>query len=330
MRFAQPESLLWLVPWLGLALFVLLRERDRRARAAAFAQVPMLSRLVRGHDPRRVAVRLGLVLAGGALGLVALAGPRWGLRPERVETVGVDVVFAVDLSASMNARDLPPSRLEVARLELSDMIRRLEGNRLALVGFAGRAYAFSPLTTDTGATDLFLETLSPRTIPIPGTALGDALRAALDRFPPQGPGGFIVLLTDGEDHHSDPLEAARQAASRGVRVLAVGIGTPSGGRVPDPEGEGSLRDEEGREVVSRLGEETLQEIARITGGSYLRLSPGGEAARRVVQAVRGGQARTMDSRLENRLRERYQVFLALALGLILAGRAMAESPEESA
>ena len=326
MDFARPEQLWWLAPWLGLALLVLFRERARRALTSTFAASAMLGRLVWGRDPRRVTLRLGLVLLGGALGLVALAGPRWGLRPERLEVRGVDVVFAVDLSASMNATDLQPSRMEAARLELGDMIRHLEGNRLALVGFAGRAYAVAPLTMDSGATELFLEGLTPDAIPIPGTAIGDAVNAALDRLPEEGEEAFVVLLTDGEDHHSRPLEAAREAAKRGVRLLAVGIGTPEGGTVPDPGQEGrDLRDAEGRAVRSRLDEPALRQMAALTGGLYVRLGPGGAASRQGVEAIRAGQARTLEARTESRCGEPYQLFLALAVALILAGRLLPEA-----
>lgn len=325
MDLVRPEQLGWLVAWLGLALLVLFRERARRALASTLAAPAMLGRLVEGRDPRRAALRLGLVLFGGAVGLVALAGPRWGLRPERLEVRGVDVVFAVDLSASMKATDLPPSRIEAARLELGDMIRQLEGNRLGLVGFAGRAYAFAPLTLDSGATELFVEGLDPEAIPVPGTALGDAVRVALERLPDEGKEAFVVLLTDGEDHHSQPLEAAREAARRGVRLLVVGLGSPQGAVVPDPgQGGQALRDAEGRVVHSRLDEVTLRQMAALTGGLYVRQGPGGAACRRVVETVRAGQARTLEARIQSRRVERYQVFLALAVALILAGRLVPE------
>ncbi len=325
MDLARPEHLGWLAAWLALALLVTFRERARRALAATLAAPAMLGRLVRGRDPRRIDLGLGLVLLGGAVGLVALAGPRWGLRPERTEVRGVDVVFAVDLSASMSATDLPPSRIEAARLELGDMIRQLQGHRLGLVGFAGRAYAMAPLTMDSAATELFTEGLGVDAIPVPGTALGDAVRVAVDRLPEEGEEGFVVLLTDGEDHHSQPLEAAREAARRGIRLLVVGIGTPEGTTVPDPDQGGQdLLDAEGRAVRSRLDEATLREMAAASGGLYTRLGPGGTASRQVVAAVRAGQARTLEARFQERRVERYQVFLALAVALILAGRLVPE------
>lgn len=329
MRFAHPEQLLWLLAWLAMVLFLVQRNRARAAMAQAFARLPMLRRLLEGREPGRTALRLGLVLLGAALGVLALAGPRWGLRPERVESRGTDVMFAVDVSTSMGARDYSPDRMEAARRELRELARLLAGNPMGLVAFAGSAFPFSPLTTDSGATDLFLDNLDLGSVPIPGTAIGDALRTALERIPTGDTGGYIVLLTDGEDHHSQPLEAARACASRGVRVIALGIGTPEGEAVPEVDAEGrpagELLDEEGKPVRSRLDEETLREVARITEGAYFRVQPGSDAAEGAAAAIRQGQTRALDSRDENRLRERFQVFLALGLGLVLAGRLIPEA-----
>lgn len=329
MRFAHPEVLGFLVAWALLAAFLAYRHRARAAMAAAFARLPMLQRLLEGREPRRTALRLGLVLLGGALGVVALAGPRWGVRMERVETRGTDVMFAVDVSNSMAAQDFQPNRMEAARRELRELMGLLQGNRMGLVAFAGAAFTFSPLTTDAGAAELFLEGVSPEAVPIPGTALGDALRAAMDRFPSDSSGGYVVLLTDGEDHHSDPLGAARAAAERGIRVIALGIGTPEGEAVPEIDARGvpigQLLDAEGQPVRSSLDEKTLQEIARITDGAYFRVQPGGDAARQAAEAIRQGETRALDARNESRHTERFQLFLALALALVLAGRLLPEA-----
>lgn len=329
MRFAYPDQLGWLLAWLALGLFLVQRNRARAAMAAAFAQLPMLRRLLEGREPRRTALRLGLVLLGGAVGVVALAGPKWGLRMERVETRGTDVMFAVDVSTSMAAQDFSPNRMEAARRELQELMRLLQGNRMGLVAFAGAAFTFSPLTTDSGATELFLDGVSPAAVPIPGTALGDALRAAMERFPADSGTGYIVLLTDGEDHHSDPLGAARAAAQRGIRVITLGIGTPEGDAVPELDAQGrpmgQLVDEGGEPVRSRLDEKTLQEIARITDGAYFRVQPGADAARQAADAIRKGETRALDARNESRYQERFQLFLALAVGLILMGRLLPEA-----
>lgn len=321
MHFARPEQLWWLLAVVALALFAARRERARASLLASFAGAPMLARLAADYSARRAAVKTGLVMAALASLVVALAGPQWGSRMVTVERQGVDVMLAVDCSTSMNAQDVKPSRLDVARRELGDLVKQLEGNRLGLVGFAGTAFTFCPLTLDMSATHLFLDQLDANAMPIPGTALGDAIRVSVQSFPKDDPNKkVVVLLTDGEDHRSDPIDAAREAAKQGITIHTVGIGNPNGEPIPEREDSGRggyVRDSSGKVVMSRLDDATLKEIAKTTGGQYVHVDgTSTDALAPVVSAISGAEKRKLEETLQRRYVERFQWFVLAALMLI--------------
>ncbi|MBI3926595.1 MAG: VWA domain-containing protein [Armatimonadetes bacterium] len=325
MTFARPELLLCLLPLILLGLLLLARERGRARLLGRFMQEPMLVRLAQGYSASRAYLVLTLELLGLAVLVVALAGPQWGAEMVKVESKGLDVIFAVDCSHSMLARDFAPNRMEAAKRELGLLMERLRGNRMGLVGFAGQAHVFCPLTLDLGATRLFLEQLDDNAVPIPGTAIGDGIRACLDLFGKDADGAsrVIILLTDGEDHHSEPLKAAEEAAQRGVTIFTIGLGTAEGARLPDPQAaQDFLRDDEGQVVVSRLGEKTLQEIARLTGGTYQR-AEGPDPLAPVVDAIQRMERRKLEERLHLQYEERFQIFLGVGLGLLALARIVA-------
>ena len=285
------------LPWLGylalmpLALGVIglgsYRRWQRLRKVLAGAELERWRLILRARLRALILVCFGLTLA-----ICAGAGPYWGQRSAMLEAAGVNVIGVVDLSASMNARDYHPSRLEVAKLELSRLFEQLKGQRLGVVGFAGIPVTLLPLTGDYTAAKMAVEALDVSSIPVPGTAMGDGIRVALERLGRAG--GVLVLLSDGEDYHSEPIQAARQAARRGVAIVCVGIGTEKGCQVPDWKDEkgADIRDAQGQVVTSCLDAKTLQEIASITGGRYFRLEAGNERnIEAVMSVVRSCQAR---------------------------------------
>lgn len=324
MHMSHPEQLWWLVAVAAFAAFAARREKVRAALLATFARGPMLARMTSDYSPQRASVKIVLLVAALASLVMALAGPQWGSRMVTVQRQGIDVVVAVDCSSSMNAEDVKPSRLQVARRELGDLVKQLEGNRLGLVGFAGTAFTFCPLTLDISATHLFLEQLDANSMPVPGTSLGDAIRTAMQTFPKNDPNKkVIVLLTDGEDHRSDPLGAAREAAKAGITIHTVGIGNATGEPIPErnENGSGYVRDSDGKVVMSRLDETTLKEIARLTGGLYTHVDgTTSEALAPVVTAVNGSEKRNLAETLQRRHLERFQIFVALGLALLVLER----------
>src|SRR5262245_54673189 len=276
MSFERPEWL-WLLAALPILVLLEWRAGSRAARLAARLAgerregVLLEQRLPGG---RRVGAALRIV----ALGLLAIgaAGPEWGYQLVRRSAFGAEVVLAVDVSASMDVRDVPPSRLEEARREALAVLDHLQGSKVGVVAFAGDAVRLCPLTLDRSAARLVLESLSSGTVSTPGTDLGRGLRAAARLLPPRRRSEqAIVLWTDGEDLEESGRGAIEDLARAGFRVFAVGVGTPAGDIVPVLDDQGRAvdvkRDENGP-VRSRLDEDLLRALARGTRGGYFAAS----------------------------------------------------------
>lgn len=271
--------------------------------------------LLRNVAPPRASLA-GLRLAALAFILVALAGPQFGVELVETRSNAHQAVIAVDVSLSMLTPDVKPNRLERAKSSLSLLIDSLRGERIGVVAFAGDAQTICPLTQDADAAKQLLGALEVGAVPTPGTAVGAALRtsvAMLGRYPG---GKAVILLTDGEDHKSEPLSAAREAAAAGVRVFTVGIGTPEGEPIPD-EGGAYHKDAKGGTVVSRLDEGTLAQIARETGGAYYRTTPGSDEIADIAKRVRELDAAKGVSGTANVWRNRYAWPAAAAFLLLL-------------
>ncbi len=283
MSLAMMETLLFDEPrwlqalWLLLPLgWLLVRaERKRRAAAAAFAAPALAAQLLPPLHGARPWLRGSCQLLGVAALLVASAGPRLGLRVEPTQQRGADLLVLLDVSRSMLSEDVAPNRLERARSDVQDLVTRLEGHRLGLVLFAGKALLACPLTFDRAFFLAALERAGPGSAPLGGTAIGDALRTALEALPPAGDREqALLLITDGEDHDSFPLEAARQAADRGILIFTVGLGDPNeGARVPTTTaavaGSATFLKHDGQEVWSKMQEGLLRDMATTTGGAYV-------------------------------------------------------------
>jgi Ca-activated chloride channel family protein len=228
----------------------------------------------------------------------------------------------LDVSKSMLAEDAAPNRLERAKAEIRDFVRALPGDRIGLIAFAGRASTLCPLTPDQGFFRLVLETASPHSVSRGGTRIGDAVRKALEAFTP-GPGAkAILLVTDGEDHDSYPLEAAKQAREAGVRVVTIGFGEEQGAEIPitDPKtgDRAPLRDRAGQVVRSRLDGATLREIALATGGAYVPAGVGVLDVEGIVRAHIEPLIRAAGASATRVVRaERYQPFAVGALACML-------------
>ncbi len=276
MNLSHPWMLhfLWILPLIVLAFVA--AERKIRQSLEKFADPELLHRLTGKRDGGLRAIRPILSIAALACMLIALSGPRWGSHYQEVVQKGVDIMLLVDVSPSMLVQDVKPDRLERARREISDFIRVVQGDRVGLVAFAGAAFVQCPLTLDYGALNLFLNALSPDLIPVPGTDLGAAIRVGISSFDPKAETDKVILLiTDGEDNEERGVQAAREAAAKGIRIFVFGMGDPSGGPIPQQEGKGGFKkDKDGNLILSKLEEQSLQEIASITGGRYVRAVSG--------------------------------------------------------
>lgn len=323
MRLGNPGLLyaLLLVPvFVALLLFA---ARRRRSILSEFGDWAPLARLGRSIDPRRRRTKGLLFVAGAALALVALARPQFGAREVLVKRRGIDVVFAIDTSLSMLAKDLPPSRIDRAKQEVSRVLDRLGGDRVALVAFAGDAYVQCPFTLDYGALRLFLENLTVGSSPKPGSDIEAAIRRAAELLrSDEKKYKALVLFTDGEALSGDAIEAAREAGAAGVRILAVGVGSAQGGVIPviDEEGRsaGVKRDASGEAVVTRLDEQGLAEIARASGGKSFSLAGPGDPGAEIAEAIESAEKRDLSSRTAIQFEERHAFFSIGAILLLVA------------
>ncbi len=269
---------------------------------------------------------------GLAAALLALAEIRWGFTWEEVQRRGVDIVVALDVSDSMLVEDAESggrlSRLERAKREITDLLRLLEGDRIGLVAFAGTAFIECPLTLDYGAAEIFLETIDTDLIPVKGTALGAAIRTSLEAFEGGShPSRAVILITDGEDHSGEALEAAREARTAGVRIFTIGIGRDEGAPIPAPGG-GFRRDRSGEIVLSRLDEPTLQKIALDTGGKYVRSVTGDVDLEQIYsQGIKATlEDQELGSKRRQRWEERFQWLLAIALLALMLETLVGDRP----
>ena len=250
--------------------------------------------------------------------IVALARPVWGEEISVLETQGVSVMIVLDVSNSMNAQDVAPSRLERAKLSLSDLIDGLSGNEIGLILFAGSAYVQFPLTTDTLSAKSFLGAVSSNSITKQGTNIGAALQLAIDRFRNRGNiQPIIILVTDGENLEGDPLTVAAAAKEVGITIHAIGYGNPEGSAIPiyDDAGHetGYKTDAAGNLVMSALDEPTLKAIAEATGGTYQRASSAGTEINTLLGVISKTEATSLGTRSESCGVERFGIFVALAL-----------------
>ena len=318
MTFVRPVLLLalWLAPVLAAVSWRLWRRRESRA---ALLAGPEKARAVFGRG--RAAAQIALATAGFALAVVALARPQWGEREEEVLSQARNVLLLLDVSRSMLAEDVRPSRLERAKADLSDLVGSLAGDRAALVAFRGGDAVLCPFTTDTAFLREAIAAASVDSAARGETDLGRALRAALALFEPlAGDANAIVLVSDGEDLAGAGRKAAEECGARGIPVFCMGVGSAAGASVPAGEG-GKPLVHRGEPVVSKLQSADLEAIAAASGGVYLPLestSGSNTLGSLYRDHVRALVAREKREALEARRVERYQLFLLPALLLVLA------------
>jgi len=318
---------LLIIPFL-VAIFV--RAEARAAlRLRKFVSERLLPDLARTVDRRRRNVRFALVFLGLALAITALAKPRWGYTYEDAKRKGLDLILAADTSRSMLSNDVLPNRLQRVKLAAQDLINELQGDRVGLVAFAGRAFLQAPLTIDYDAAIEAINDLDTNTIPEGGTNISDAVDLAVRTFGKSAIGNrAVIIFTDGEELSGDALKTAKAAADAGVRIFAVGVGTPEGSLIPlSGEGGGTtfVKDSKGQVVKSKLDEKRLKEIAESTGGFYLHLDDGPRTMKQLFsEGLAKMQAGDIDARLSRRPIERYQWPLGAALFFLATGFLMRE------
>lgn len=330
MTWGMPQNFSWLWVLPALVLIYWFSNRRRKSLVRAFGEEELMGRLLGAYDPSgRIFKRCALFLS--VLGIViALCQPHYKTKEVVVERRGIDIMIALDVSQSMLAKDIAPTRLEKAKLELSGLIQRLKQDRIGIIAFAGDAYIQCPLTLDKSAAKLFLSTVGPALIPLPGTDIGKAIDTSLNSFTDKDKKfKAIIVLTDGEDHGGRAREAASRAKDAGVKIYVIGLGTKDGSIVPaDDTGQNFKKDREGKAVLSRLDEALLREISQKTGGIYYRSTRGELETDHLLRELRllGQKGFQKDKSIE--YEEHYQYFLIGALIFLMAEMILSERKRE--
>ena len=266
-----------------------------------------------------------LTIIGLLFLIFSAAGPQIGTRVAPIERKGVDLVFAVDVSESMNAQDIKPSRLEKAKFEISQIINQLKGDRIGIIVFAGSSHLYLPLTSDYEASQLFLDALDTKMIPNQGTDLSTALKTAMNVFNNEDDKfKVMVLVTDGEDHEGEAIELASTALNNGIITHAVGVGTVKGSLIPINDGSSNnyKRNKNGTLITSKLNENTLIELASAGGGIYSRFNNRDSKYKEIMSAIDNMEKRSIETHIYSEYEDRYQFFATISFLLLTAGLIM--------
>lgn len=315
-NFAQPQYLLliFLIP-LFFVSYLLMRH-FRRRRIRKFGD----ERLVRGIMPSvsqsKGWVRLVLFSLAFFFFSIGMSRPQIGAKLKEHKTKGAEIMIVLDVSNSMLAEDYSPNRLERAKLAISKLVDRLRDDRIGLIVFAGSSFVQLPITTDYVSAKMFLNSISPESVPIQGTAIGEAINTAIRSFSAQSEKSrAIIVITDGENHEDDPVAAAKQAAEMGIRVFTIGVGSSEG--KPIPMNRELLKDRSGNIVVSRLDEKSLKQIAAAGNGMYVRAGNSEFGLNPVIDEIQKMQDEQFSSVVFEEFDEQYMYFFGIALVLFV-------------
>ena len=320
-RFAHTEYLYLL---LLIPVFVVLYLAWNGWRKRALKRFGEL-KVIWGLMPRQSSVKplfkFIILLTAFIFLVVGVTDPQVGSKLEKVKREGIDLYLVLDVSNSMLAEDIKPNRLERAKMAISNLIDRLQGDRIGIVVFAGHAYKQLPLTTDYSAAKLFLSAVDTKIVPTQGTAIGEAINMATESFDDTQHNKAIVVITDGENHEDDAVGAAKSAVEKGIKVFTIGMGLPDGSPIPlyDRNGNklGFKKDRQGKTVVTKLNEDMLRQIAAAGDGSYVRASNATSGLSKILDDINKIQKKEIETRQFTDYEDRFQLFLAMALILML-------------
>ena len=307
--------LLLLVPLFPVAYAIF--RKMRRRRMEKLGDKALMERLMPSWSRSRGWWQVSLFSFGFAFFVIGLSRPLIGAKLKEHETKGAEVVIALDVSNSMLAQDYSPNRLERAKLAIARIVDKLRDDRIGLVVFAGGAYVQLPVTTDYVSAKMFLNSISTESVPVQGTALGEAINTSARSFSAQSEKSrAIIVITDGENHEDDPVGAAKNAAEMGIRVFTIGVGSPEGKPIPLKEG-GLLKDRNGEIVVTRLDEDILKQVAEVGGGAYVRAGNSEFGLNPIIDEIRKMESEKFNSVVFEEYDEQYMYFFAIALAFFV-------------
>ena len=310
--------LLLLIPvFTGFLVMFLVWKRRSLSRYGEWA---VIRQLFPDYSPGKNIIKFLLVM--GALGclILALADPQTGSKLEKVKRKGIDLMICLDVSNSMLAQDIKPNRLERAKQSIIRLIENLEGDRIGIIVFAGKAYTQLPITTDYAAAKMFISTINTGIIATQGTAIAEAIETAANSFGESKHNRAIVVITDGEDHEGNVLEQADAAVKKNITIYTIGMGLPEGAPIPVYSGDvqtGYKKDQEGQTIMSKLDEALLQKLASIGKGMYIRATTTETGLNRIFEDISKIEKSEIEEKQFSDYEDRFQYFVALALLLMI-------------
>ncbi len=321
LRFVHPEHLYTLLVLPVMVLIFILAYYRRKKSLQRFGEKRLVSKLTNTHSTTKPLIRFILFLFAFSLLVIGWANPQIGTRLEEVKREGIDLIIALDVSNSMKAEDIRPNRLERAKQSISRLIDQLENDRIGIIIFAGQAYVQLPITSDYAAAKLFLSTIDTDIIPTQGTAIGAAIDLAAKSYAGQdNKHKALVIITDGENHEDDALEAAKKANEEGIIIHTIGFGSPDGAPIPVYRNGAQIdfiKDNEGNTVLTKLNEITLEQIAEAGKGQYIRATNNDDGLSRILGQIAGMEKKTFAVKQFTGYEDRFQYFLIAALSLLV-------------
>ncbi len=323
MYILEEEKYFWLlliIPVLVLFYAMLYIWKKRKQRE--FAHPEMLQQLSPDRSWFKPALKFGLLLIVLSLIVLALVNPKIGTKMETVTREGVDIVFAIDVSKSMEAEDIAPNRLEKSKQLVTQIINNLGSDRVGIIAYAGSAFPQLPITTDYAAARMFLQAMNTDMVSSQGTAIKDAIELAKTYYNPEEPTSkVLIIISDGEDHLGEVEAITKEAAAQGIRIFTIGVGSERGGPIPIKRGgitQSYKKDLNGETVITRMDEAILKEIAAATNGEYVRGNVTAEVTEKVSDFLRNLDQTEFEARQYAEYQSQFQWFLGLAMLLLLA------------
>ena len=318
-RFGEPLYLYLLIVLPVLAAFYFYSNYRRRKKLRLYGDPQLLKQLMPDVSKYRPDVKFWLMLAALGMIIFMMARPQFGSKMETVKRQGIETVVALDISNSMLAEDVTPSRLEKSKKLISRLVEKFNNDKVAMIVFAGEAFTQLPITSDYISAKMFLESISPSLISTQGTDIAGAIDLGMKSFTPnEGVGRAIVLITDGENHECGAIEAAQEAAKKGIRVFVLGVGSPDGSPIPVEGSNEFRRDKDGNVIVTRLNEQMCQEIAKAGGGIYVRVDNTNNAEKALNAEINKLAKADVETQVYTEFDEQFQVLAWLALLLLAA------------
>jgi Ca-activated chloride channel homolog len=317
-RFANSYILyfLILVP-LFTIVFVFLQNRKRKA-IESFGNTELMEHLMPDASKSRPIVKFVLLMTALVFIILGLARPQFGSKLQKMKRKGIEIMIALDVSNSMNARDVQPTRLEHAKQIVSKLVERLDNDKIGLIVFAGEAYMQMPITTDYVSAKMFLSDINTNLVSVQGTAIGDAMNLALRSFSNSSDiQKVLIIITDGENHEDDPIEVAKTLNEKGILIYTMGIGSPEGSPILAENGQDFKKDQSGSVVISKLDEVTLQKIAVNAGGVYIRANNTQASLNSLFSKLDNLNKKEFEAKVYSDYDDQFQYFFGFALLILL-------------